>query len=292
MRPEVFGEFLLRQGHRIIKTDNCYWYNAQSGFFFYFPYHRLIKPNKEEFTQLFFKEHCIGVRFFTPMEGFGKESYLIVCSDKKYDITSVNADYARRQTRRGLERFEIRQLDFHSLALQGIQANYDTLIRQGRNPNIWNENRWRHYCSAAEGLDGFEAWGAFQENQLAAFIIAFQMEDHFTILHHSSVSEYLSQYPNNALVFYLTRLKLRLPEVNCVFYGPESLDAPPSLDEFKFRMGFAKRPMKQSIVFNPIFKPLVNGISHKLVRLISSSRPESDNWRKLLGIIQFYRASH
>ena len=68
------------------------------------------------------------------MECTGKSSYLIVRSDKNYDITSVDADYARRQTRRGLENFEIKPLDLKSLAELGNKLNFDTLSRQGRDP--------------------------------------------------------------------------------------------------------------------------------------------------------------
>jgi hypothetical protein len=291
MRPEIFGEFLSRQGHHIIKTESCFWYNAQPGFYFYFPYHRLITPSKDELWKLFLDQRCIGLRFFSPMSSYGKERYLIVCSDKNYDITSVEADTARRQTRRGLENFEIRQIDFALLASQGIQANHDTLIRQGRVPSIWSEERWRSYCLSAEGLEGFEAWGAYFNNELVSFLVAYQMEDHFTILHQSSVTKYLRQYPNNALVFYITKLKLNSAEVAHISYGPESLDAPKSLDEFKFRMGFQKRPMKQRIVFKPLIRPFINSISHQLVQKISALRPESDTLRKVEGVIRFYRQS-
>ena len=291
MNPDVFAEFLSRQGHRIIKTESCYWYNSRSGFFFYFPYHRLITPSKEELRSLFLRGRCIGTRFFSPVNSFGRKSYLIICSDKNYDLSSVDANYARRQTRRGLESFEFRQIDFRSLAIQGMQANFDTMSRQGRDPRIWNSSQWRKYCLAAEGLEGFEAWGAFSGSNLAAFMTTFQMEDHFTILHQSSATEYLPLNPNHALVFHVTQLKLALPQVTAVFYGPQSLDAPESLDKFKFRMGFQKKPMKQSIVFHPICRPFVNEISYKLIRMVSAFNPESDVWRKLLGIIQFYMES-
>ena len=288
MEPAVFAEFLKRQGHHIIETESCFWYNAQFRFYFYFPYHRLITPTREELNRLLWGESLIGMRYFTPSDGYGKESYLIVCSDKDYDITSVDAKYARRQTRRGLENFEIRQFDFAELVTLGSKTIRDTLIRQGRDPNTWEDEKWQLYCSAANGLCGFEVWGAFKEGNLAAFIVGFQMEDHYTILHHSSATDYLRLYSNNALVFKLTKLKLSSPKVNHVFYGPASLDAPESLDKFKFRMGFKKRPMKQRIVFNPLLKPLVNTLSYKSIQKISATKPESDLWRKLEGIFRFY----
>lgn len=287
MNPEIYREFLIRQGHHVVKSDSCYWYNAQPGFFFYFPYHKLITPNKEELRNLFRKEFCIGMRFFTPIENFGKESYLIICSNKDYDLSSL-AKKARNQTRRGLENFVIKQLDFKSLASLGIKPNHDTLERQGRNIGIWNRKSWQEYCSAANGLDGFEAWGAFHKDQLAAFMVCFQMEDHFTILHHSSVTEYLRQYPNNALVFHVTNLKLQSEDVSHIFYGPQSLDAPGSLDKFKFNMGFEQKPIKQRIEFSSLVKPFVNKLSYKIFNILSLAKPESDVFRKLEGINKFY----
>jgi hypothetical protein len=289
MTPEIFAEFLTRQGHRIVQTGSCFWYDAQPRFYFYFPYHRLISPASQELERILWGEKSIGVRYFSPMHQRGHESFTIVCADKNYDLSCVDPHYARRQTRRGLEHFEVRQIEFKELARLGLDLNRDTLIRQGRDPRTYEEKKWKLYCTSAEGLDGFEAWGAFKGNDLASFMVTFQMEDHCTILHHSSETSSLPLYPNNALVYFVTKMKLALPEVNCVSYGPQSLDAPESLDTFKFRMGFQKRPMKQTIVFNPLLRPFVNGFTHQCVQRISGLRPESDTFRKLEGTIRFYR---
>jgi len=120
-------------------------------------------------------------------------------------------------------------------------------------------------------------------------MIGFQMEDHYTILHQSSSTEHLRLYPNNALVFTVTKLKLALPEVNAVSYGPQSLDAPESLDTFKFRMGYQQRPMKQRIVFNPLIKPFVGSSLHRCAKFALRAKPRSDTLRKFEAIIRFYR---
>jgi len=288
MKPENFTEFLIRQGHRIVKTESCFWYDAQIGFFFQFPYHKLVSPSKAELEVLFKNTPCFGTRYFTPWNNIGKESYLIVCSDKNYDFTSTDANYARRQTRRGVENFDIKQIDFKYLADNGIKIVHETLARQCRDLRIWTEKNWRLYCTSADGIDGFEAWGAFKENTLAAFIIGFQCYDCFNILHHSSSTEYLKQYINNALVYSLTKLKLADNDIAQISYGPESLDAPESLDKFKFRMGYQKFPMKQRIIFNPLIKPFINTYSYKIVQKLSEIKPESDTLRKADGIIRFY----
>jgi hypothetical protein len=289
MQSEPFLEFLARQGHRIVETESWYWYDAQPRFYFYYPYHRLITPSSNELKRLFWGESCIGVRYFTPMEYIGKESYMIVCTDKSYDFSSLDKHSARRETRKGLENFEIRQMEFKELASKGNSLNYDTSIRQGRDPRIYEGKKWQLYCSSADGLKGFEAWGAFSGKNLASFMVTFMAGDHFTIWHHSSATAYLPLYPNNALVYYVTKLKLAEPEVRAVSYGPQSLDAPESLDKFKFRMGFQKKPLKQVIVFNPLVRPFINKYSHKIIQRISTLRPENDTLRKLEGIMWFYR---
>jgi len=286
MQPETLSEYFKRQGYRIFKSESCYWYNVQPGFYFNIPYHRLISPSKEELNKILWGIPCIAVRYFAHTDCIGKSSYMIVCSDKNYDITSVDPKYARRQTRRGLENFQIRQIDFKELAKHN-SINIDTLIRQGRKIGIWTNKRWKQYCLSADGLCGLEAWGAFHEDILVAFIVAYQMDDYYEILHHSSATQYLQLYPNNALVYYLTKLKLSTDEVNHVSYGPESLDAPASLETFKFRMGFQKQPMKQGIVFHPIIKPFINKFTYNLIQRFAARRSE-DFWRKLEGVLRFY----
>jgi hypothetical protein len=225
------------------------------------------------------------------MDHFGKESYMIVCTDKNYDFASLDPHSARRETRKGLENLTIRQMEICELAERISELDQDTLIRQGRKPQRQAEKKWKLYCSSAEGLEGFEAWGAFTGNNPAAFMMTYQMEDHFTILLQSSATRYLPLYPNNALVFFVTKLKLASPGVNAVYYGPQSLDAPESLDMFKFRMGFQKRPMKQAIVFTPVIRPFINGFMQKCIHWISSMVPKSDTFRKFEGLVRFYRES-
>ena len=215
-----------------------------------------------------------------------------MCSEKNYDFTTIRSATARHEIRKGLKNFEIRQMDFKELATLGIPLILDTLARQGRAPHRQEEKNWRLYCSSAEGLDGFEAWGAFINGKLASFEIGFQMGDHFSLLRQSSASEYLPLFPNNALVFTLTKLKLALPEVNTVSQGPQSLDAPESLDNFKFRMGYQKFPMKQRIVFNPLIRPVIGRTLHKFLRIVIKARPGSDTLRKMEGIVRFYRESN
>lgn len=286
---QAYGKFMRRLGHRVVEAESGSWYDAQCGFYFRFPHHRVSDPSDDEMRSILRRRFCMGARYFVPMSSVGKPSYLMVCSDPSYDMTSVDKHSARRDTRRGLEHFTIRQMPLPDLADLGHALYHDTLLRQGRDPRVWTDAGWRRYCEATDGLDGFTAWGAFADGELAAFLLTFLMEDHLTILHQCSATRFLHSYPNNALVFVVTREALDRPEVTTVQYGPQSLDAPPSLDEFKRTMGYVRRPMKQRVVFNPVVRPFVGGVSHGVVQRASALRPQSDTLRKLDGIMRFYR---
>ncbi|HZK05972.1 MAG TPA: hypothetical protein VFC82_09010 [Actinomycetaceae bacterium] len=285
----TYAEFLRRLGHSVVNTESGYWYNAQTGFYFRFPYHRVAEPSPEELRAVRRRGRYIGLRYFTPMTSLGKSSYLMVCSDKDYGFASLDRHSARRETRRAVENLEIREIPLDELGRSGYALYCDTLARQGRDPCTWTPDSWRRYCEATQGLDGFAAWGAFAERQLAAFLFTFLMEDHLTFIHQCSDTRLLKSHANGALIYTVTREALSRREVDTVQYGPQSLDAPASLDEFKRRMGFVPRPMKQRIVLNPVLRPLVGDPLHDAVQRISVRRPESDRLRKLNGIIRFYR---
>jgi hypothetical protein len=76
--------------------------------------------------------------------------------------------------------------------------------------------------------------------------------------------------------------------VNMIFYGLHSLDAPPSVDEFKFRMGYSARPVRQRVVFHPALRPLFNPASHTLLAWILHLNPGSPSIAKAEGMLRFY----
>ncbi len=279
MNAAQFAEFWRIQGHKVIETESCYWYNPQPLFFMSLPYHRLVTPSHLELAQVLLMGPAVAVRFPTVPDRTGKEGGLFICSDSNYDLHSLHQK-ARNQTRRGLENCTVEQVDFTYLAENGHPLNVETFLRQGRDLQTITEKQWRLYCQAASKIPDFESWGAFVGGCLAAFMVTALVEDCFSILHQSSSNEYLQYYPNNALIFTVTKLKLSCPEVRYVSYGLKSLDDTSGLDHFKLRMGFEIMPFKEFIVFNPVLKPLLSLGGSKFIDWMARRHPESDLWRK------------
>lgn len=287
MNPEIFAEWLRRQGRQVRRTASSYWVDLGCRTYQAFPYHWLIRPGEAELNQLLQGQKAIGLRYSTfPDMTAGLLSYHAVREAGPYDLEALGK-WARKNVRRGAKNCRVEPLPFSRLAKEGWRLQMDTLHRQGRQVKPSRE-AWSRLCLAAADLPGFGAWGAFVAGRLAASVLTFKMQDCGYLLYQQCLREYLAAHVNNALSFTVTRSLLGRPGIRSVFYGLHSLDAPVSVDEFKFRMGYAAKPVRQRVVFHPWLSPLFNGYSHAAVRRLLGWRPGSPLLAKAEGLMRFY----
>jgi hypothetical protein len=86
----------------------------------------------------------------------------------------------------------------------------------------------------------------------------------------------------------MIREALGRPNISGVFFCLQSLDAPESVDEFKFRMGCTARPVRQRVVFHPLLAPFFNKVSHTAIRRALGRNPGSTTLAKAEGMVRFY----
>ena len=271
-----------------MQTPSSYWVEAGPRVFQAFPYHWVISPDEQELMKLMTDHKAIALRYSTPQaSSIGSPSYHVVFAKDQYSQSDLPKK-ARHDVKKGLSVASVEPISFCRLATEGWELRRDTLLRQGR-LNAETETDWRNLCSSAMDLSGFEAWGAIIQGKLAAALLAFLCDDHFCILYHQSLSEYLPTGVNNALAYVVTSTVINRPDIKArVFYGLHSLDAPPSVDEFKFRMGYTARPVRQRVVFHPWVRPLMNNTSHTLIQAGLRLRPVSPTLSKAEGMLRFY----
>jgi hypothetical protein len=141
---------------------------------------------------------------------------------------------------------------------------------------------------SAEDLPGFEAWGALCDGELVASFLSFACDDCYTLHYLQSATAHLEHRVNNALFYTVSREVLSRPGISKIFAGLQSLDAPPSVDEFKFRMTYAAKPVRQRVVFHPRLAPLFSQVSHVVVRQVLRRFPDNPTMSKIEGMIRFY----
>lgn len=264
-----------------------HWYDANRLFFMAAPPHRIFAPSPDELATVWRQTRCLGVRFAAPLEGPGKLSYQLSCSDSAYALEKLSAN-TRSKVRRGLKRCEVRPTDLAVIRDAGRKAHADTTARQGRDGSLAGDG-WDRFFNAANGAPGFEGWGAWVDDQLAAFLVTVTFEDAVEFMLARSSDDTLGAYPNNALIYSVTEEMLVRRGAPEITFGLESLEPVDALDQFKFSMGYEAKPLRQRIVFHPLVAPMLRVAAVRgLARRWTESRAEHGVfWRKAAGILRF-----
>jgi hypothetical protein len=194
---------------------------------------------------------------------------------------------ARNADRRGLTNCPLECIPFERLAGEGWNLQRDTLDRQGRSDSM-READWKRICLSAVGLEGFEAWAAIVDGALAASLFTVRNGDKCYVPYALCHRKFLDLYVNNA-PFYLVSCNMLAREgINSIFLTVQSLDAPKRVDEFKFRMGFKAKAVRQRVVFYPLLEPFIIKSTHRLITALNKRFPEKAFLLKVEGMIRFY----
>ena len=285
MSPEEIISFFVKRGHRVVQTAGCWWYDEyrQNRVYNSFPPHRLTDPTREEIGQIFRGvPAALAIRFTGPPRSRGDESF-IWARRKPYDLTVLSSK-SRNQTRRGIERCQVKRLSWDELLKLAGEAHSDTMKRHGTNgAESLGFDIQLSECPA------YEPWGAYIDGRLAAYAVTLQVEDWVHILLHRSVTAHLKVRPNNALIFCMVKELLSSPGVSAVGYGLQPLTRLDSLEHFKLGMGFVKEPVCQHIVWAPRLKLLVNPITSRGVEALASLLPGVPRLQKIAGLCRLAR---
>jgi hypothetical protein len=285
MKAENFAEWYRRQGHHVIRTESSYWFDAGPRVYQAFPFGWLIEPSASELRGIMIKYGTICMRYSTPLEAvLGKVSYHVTLSNP-YNLELLRSQ-ARNAVKRGMTKCVVEYVPFERVAEEGWNLQRDTLERQGRSGSM-REAEWKQMCLAAVGLDGFEAWAALVDGEMAAALIISRIEDTFYVPYAFSHRKFLDMYVNNALFYSVSCNLLAREGINKIFFTVQSLDAPKSVDDFKFRMGFNAKAVRQRVVFNPMLEPFITNPTHKIINTLRKRFPEKAFLAKAEGMIRF-----
>jgi hypothetical protein len=285
MNVETFAEWLRRQGHRVYQTESSYWYDAGPRVLQAFPYHWLIQPSEKEIRSLMLKKGIISLRYSTPLDApEGMVSYHVALHNP-YNLELLRSQ-ARNGVKRGLENCKVEQISFDRLAEEGWISQQDTLDRQERLSSM-SEAQWRRICLSAVDLPGFEAWAATVNGELAAALLTTRIDDTCYVPYALNLRQYMKLHVNNALFYSVSCDMLAREGVKEIFFSLHSLDAPESVNEFKFRMNFIPKPVRQRVVFHPWIKPAVNRHTYSTVVRLVKRRPENPFLAKAEGMLRF-----
>jgi hypothetical protein len=286
MNAETFAEWMRRQGHRVIRTESSYWYEAGPRVLQAFPYHWLITPQEKEIRSLMLKHGIAALRYSTPLDfSGGMVSYHVVLH-RPYKLEMLRSQ-ARNGVKRGLEHFKVEQISFERLATEGWLLQQDTLARQDRLRSM-TRHEWERLCRSAQGLAGFEAWAAISNGELAGAVITCRIDSVIHVPYAMSHSRFLGDHVNNVVFFSVSTEMLGRDDVDSIFFTVQSLDAPANVDEFKFRMGLEPMAVRQRVDFHPLLNPFAVPALHTLTGKLLQRDASNPLLAKAEGMLRFH----
>lgn len=280
-------EWYLKRGYKVAISESTGWVEFVRGVFQAFPYHWVIKPTEAEISSLFKQHRLFALRYSTSLgSSTGQISYHVIYDKSNYQLSSLHKK-ARHDVSKGFQHASYEPISMKKLAFDGWQLRHETLARQGR-LNAETREFWEKMCLCAEDLPGFESWGAIHKGELVSSLLSYRLDDTVSILYQQSKTDHMMYGVNNALTFEFTTNVLQRSEIGCIFYGLHSLDAPPGVDQYKFRMGYSAKPVRQRVVFNPLVQPFISYFTLGLIKKLSNVFSDKYPINKVEGMFRFY----
>jgi hypothetical protein len=173
------------------------------------------------------------------------------------------------------------------MATEGWNLHADMLKRQNRHDSETKQH-WQRSCNVAAGLPGFEVWGALIGAKLIAALMLVRIDDWIIMLSQQCLSDYLTQKPNHALIYAVTKEMMSRATTKSILYTMQSLDAPDTVDTFKFRMGYRPIVVKQRVVFHPVISRLINRRTLQLMKVLLRRDPANPMLAKAAGMMRIF----
>ena len=288
MSHQSYAEFMKKLGHKVVRTESAWWFQGAGGIYAQFPWHETITPGQSEIDSLLGLTGT-AARYSCP-GGTGRDSHFYVCDDPEFAIEKLSSN-TRSKIRRGLKRCTVSPISFDELQrLDAAELSRETMLRQNRTAGPEHDAYWKRYFKAAAETESMEGWAAFNEGQLAAWLIACRFNECINISILRSRRSMLSNYPNNAMLFEFVRNAIRREGVSMVSFGWESIRPQlDSLDDFKLSMGFEKRSVGHRIEVNRFVRPILRGRILSSLEGIAVRRSKHERFGLMAGMLKWYR---
>lgn len=258
----AYCEFLELQGHRVVQTRNTVWVDVRQKVFQPAPPFHLQSDQASEGPEALRKAGGIACRWFTPatinsVTNQATNYASVYILRPPYDLTRIQSK-ARNQTRRGLERVQVRSVTFDtSVERQAFPVYADNVERLGLFKNTGQlKHRWAEWVNSLSYSRCTEFWGAWDGDLLVAFSVVVFSPWGAEIVCQRSLASYLSHYPNNALVFSIA-ISVFQRGVGLLSYGlGEFGSGEVGLDHFKKGMAFEEIPLQEHFCWHPALRIL------------------------------------
>ncbi|MBT8379751.1 MAG: hypothetical protein KJN64_11005 [Ignavibacteria bacterium] len=228
--------------------------------------HKNLSLDKLKLSVEMAKSNSILAHWTDKWDSSESEWWWICCDSKNYDIKNIKNSRGRRGIRKGLEHCEVKKINSGEFPELAYNLYVKSLKSYGvKDKNIFSKNEYYSYVKRLSKYRGYELWGSFVDNKLAAFAACVVLDDAVLLGSTKSDPEMHKFNPNNALFYIITKYYLTSMNTKYITNGHRTLVHKTSIDEFLTRMGYRKVFCRLNLELSK-FAKVVNTISSPIVR--------------------------
>jgi len=244
------------RGRPVFEAQGVWWGHHRGPFYTSLPFQLQVDIGPEEAREVLQGARVWGLSFPSPRSGLPGGHYVI--RPQGYDLGTISRKQ-RGHVTRGLEDCELRLLDADELLRLGPPLNRETLTRQMREDDTFeNPAKWKAFVKAVAQCPGMAIHGAFVDGRLATYLISCRDGQWLHLIYKMSTRAEQDHYPNHALDFSIIRDAAADPGIRFVGNGMTSILPNEGLDRYKRQLGYQLEPHNLSIHIHPWLGPLLN----------------------------------
>ena len=257
MTIEEYAKQQIKSRIRVHFNKGTWWIQVKS--FYCWPLYLFQKIEPKKSFPILYKAF-IGYEHMVPNESVANAILPIMCLENVKDYSLEKLPKKRRQIIRGLERVKIKRIsDVNELINDGYKINVSAAPKQhwaGNHSSLLDFRKWKERINQAFSFPAIEFWGAYNDkNKLIAWLKAYQVENTMFISEEMSHADYLTLYPNDALLFtFINRCK-EVKDLGRITFGLWCRKR--SLNKFKESLGFKKVDFPIFRHINPFVQLLI-----------------------------------
>ncbi len=176
------------------------------------------------------------------------EWWWTICDDINYDINNLENSSGKRGIRKGLSMCSVHRIEINEFADITYSIFAKSQKSYGLNDSqIQTKEQYKNKILRFGNYDGFETWGAFTKEGLAAFASCVFIDNAVSLGSTKSDPELHKYYPNNALFYYITKHYLQERGAFYITNGNRTLLHSTTINDFLIRMGYRKKYCRLNI---------------------------------------------
>ena len=216
-----------------------------------------------------------------------KNAIEFILDTNDYDINRFGRK-TRNRINKSLQNCSFRRPGLEELLKFGLNINRQTLKRQHRrDKKLSSERIWSKYITTLYSRHDFIFWGAFYQNSMIGYIVVFELEGVYNLL-HAYIDRQGSTNVSPMCGMLYTLINQIIEKEGSIFlsYGLDQLTQLSELNRFKRNMLFNQIPVTKIYVLHPLLLILFKLIICFYINILKRRNIKNRFVRKVISVYQ------